>query len=233
MSEPIENQEKEERYFAGLDGFFWWMGVVESRQDPLALGRCQIRFFAHNTDSLVYTPTKALPWAHPAFALNNTTFGTPKENDVVFGFFADGFIFNFANNASGSLISTALFRDPSAWYHILVAVDTTQATSSNRIKIYLNGSQITSFGTASYPSPNANLMVNNNVVHYIGASSYSGINLFHDGYLAEVNFIDGQALTPSSFGQTNTITGVWQPLKYTGTYGTNGFYLPFNLSEVG
>jgi hypothetical protein len=128
------------------------------------------------------------------------------------------------------LISTQVFRDPSAWYHIVVAVDTTQATASNRIKCYVNGLQITSFSTASYPTQNSTLGLNNNsTALQIGRRRLvSNNDSFFDGYLTEVNFIDGQALTPSSFGQTNTVTGVWQPIKYTGTYGTNGFYLNFS-----
>ena len=125
---------------------------------------------------------------------------------------------------NASLITTQVFRDISAWYHIVVAVDTTQATASNRIKAYVNGTQITAFGTATYPAQNANFNVNNTINHRIG--SYQPTSNFFDGYLAEINFIDGQALTPSSFGAFN-IYGVWQPAKYQGTYGTNGFYLKF------
>jgi hypothetical protein len=121
-----------------------------------------------------------------------------------------------------SVTTSQVFRDPSAWYHIVVAIDTTQATSSNRTKVYVNGTQVTAFSTANYVPQNSNLALNNSVVQYIGYSSY------FDGYMAEVNFIDGQALTPSSFGSTNATTGVWQPAKYTGTYGTNGFYLKFS-----
>ena len=121
------------------------------------------------------------------------------------------------------VITTAVYRDPSAWYHILYAVDTTQATASNRVKLYVNGVQITSFGTATYPSLNFNTAVNTTIPHYICRRG----SAYFDGYLAEVNFIDGQALTPSSFGAYDT-NGVWQPKKYTGTYGTNGFYLPFS-----
>jgi len=128
------------------------------------------------------------------------------------------------------LESTQVFRDPAAWYHFVCAVDTTQATSSNRVKIYVNGVQITAFGTATYPPQNADLFFDdsNGSVSYIGAlRGYVGSIGQYDGYMTEFNFIDGQALTPSSFGQTSAITGVWQPIKYTGTYGTNGFYLPF------
>jgi len=126
-----------------------------------------------------------------------------------------------------NIITTQYFRDPSAWYHVVVAIDTTQATAANRVKIYINGSQVTSFSTASYPTLNGNTWMNNNVPHGIGIDIYSG-DQFFDGYMTEVNFIDGQALTPSSFGNTNSTTGVWQPAKYTGSYGTNGYYLNFN-----
>lgn len=126
------------------------------------------------------------------------------------------------------LETNAVFRDPSAWYHIVLAIDTTQATDTNRVKLYVNGVQITSFNGPSYPSQNTDLLVNNSgTTQFLAAAAgYSGQRYF-DGYLTEVNFIDGQALTPSSFGSTNTLTGVWQPARYTGTYGTNGFYLPF------
>jgi hypothetical protein len=124
------------------------------------------------------------------------------------------------------LTTSAVFRDPSAWYHIAIAFDTTQATSSNRVKIYVNGVQQTALATASYPSLNYDGYLNSATLTTIG--DLNGASLFFDGYLTEVNFIDGQALTPSSFGQTDATTGVWSPIKYTGTYGTNGFYLNFS-----
>jgi hypothetical protein len=127
-----------------------------------------------------------------------------------------------------SLASTAVYRDPAAWYHIVVAVNTTQATSTNRVKLYVNGVQVTDFSTATYPSQNANTALNTSgYLAGISALYIGSWALYSDQYLAEVNFIDGQQLTPSSFGSTNSLTGVWQPAKYTGTYGTNGFYLPF------
>ena len=131
-------------------------------------------------------------------------------------------------NAGGaSLVTTQVFRDLSSWYHIVVAIDTTQATASNRAKIYINGTQITSFSAATYPAQNSSPYMNTSGnIGYFANWSAAGA-LYFDGYLAEVNFIDGQALTPSSFGETSTTTGVWIPKKYTGTYGTNGFYLPF------
>ena len=127
------------------------------------------------------------------------------------------------NTATFQLETTAVFRDPSAWYHIIVAVDTTQATASNRCKIYVNGIQLVDFSTANYPVQNFDTALNTTASHEIGKIGA----LYFDGLLAEVNFIDGQALTPSSFGAFDAITGVWAPAKYTGSYGTNGFYLPF------
>ncbi len=149
-------------------------------------------------------------------------------DSIFFGSYdaTEGYLAIYLNGASsGALVSTSRYRDPSAWYHIVVAFDTTQATASNRIKVYVNGVQVTAFGTATYPSQNYNPAFNSAVGHNLG--QFSGSQYF-DGYMTEINFIDGQQLTPSSFGQTNTITGVWQPIKYTGTYGTNGFYLNFS-----
>jgi hypothetical protein len=123
------------------------------------------------------------------------------------------------------LVSTMLFRDVSAWYNVVVSFDTTQATSTNRIKVWINGTQVTSFSTASYPSLNTDYIVNSTVAHNVG--DCSGASLPFDGYMTEVNFIDGQALEPTAFGAFEGGTGVWSPAPYNGTYGTNGFYLRF------
>ena len=119
-------------------------------------------------------------------------------------------------------ITTQVFRDPSAWYHIVVA-----SNSSTSLNLYVNGVQVTSFSTSTGPNA-TDWAFNQSLPHVIAADRTSGstTNPF-DGYHAELNWIDGQALTPSSFGSTNALTGVWQPAAYTGTYGTNGFYLPF------
>jgi len=115
--------------------------------------------------------------------------------------------------------TTAVFRDPAAWYHVVLKV-----TQSGAVVCYVNNQQVGSgtVGSSSYLFTNASGFVNT-----IGRYGDSSTNYF-DGYLTEVNFIDGQALTPSSFGETNSVTGVWQPKKYAGTYGTNGFYLNFS-----
>jgi len=143
----------------------------------------------------------------------------------------DGIRFFFNNASDGDLSTTQKFRDVSAWYHVVVAVDTTQATASNRVKIYVNGSQITSFVTETYPTQNYNPQMNSAISHYIGVA-FNGEN--YNGYMSEVYFIDGQQLTPTSFGETDEDTGIWKPKAYTGTYGTNGFYLQFkNSSSLG
>lgn len=137
----------------------------------------------------------------------------------------------YPDTTSTTLITTQVFRDPSAWYHLVVAFDTTQATAANRVKVYVNGSQVTAFDTASYSAQNTDGYINsaayNSGVHYIGRFTPSD-TAYLDGYLTEINFIDGQALTPSSFGETDVLTGVWKPKKYAGTYGTNGFFLNFS-----
>jgi hypothetical protein len=123
-------------------------------------------------------------------------------------------------------ITSGVFRDPSAWYHVVVALDTTQATAGDRVKVYVNGSQITAFGTSNNPSLNADLGINQAALHAI-ARDVSGGPTFFDGHLTHVHLIDGQALTPSSFGKTDAVTGEWVPIQYSGTYGTNGFRLAF------
>jgi len=129
----------------------------------------------------------------------------------------------------GRLKSTAAFRDVSAWYHIVVAVDTTQATNTNRIKVYVNGTQLTSFtGTNTYPSEDDDTRVNwSSSDHQFGNARNPDNDHGLHGYLAEVHHIDGTALTPTSFGETGDY-GEWKPKEVSGlTYGTNGFYLSF------
>jgi len=130
-------------------------------------------------------------------------------------------------SASFLMISTPVYRDPSAWYHIVYKVDTTQATAADRVRIYINGVEITAWATNTPPPQNTDTAVNNNVAHNIGRNTRNS-NDYLDGYFAEVNLIDGQALTPTSFGAFDAVTGVWNPKKYSGTYGTNGFYLNFS-----
>jgi hypothetical protein len=123
-----------------------------------------------------------------------------------------------------NVTTVGLFRDYSAWYHIVLAVDTNQATPANVTKIYVNG--VEQALTVSAGVQNALTQINNNVEHSIGRRLRFA-DRYLDGYLADIHFIDGQALDPSSFGEYDT-NGVWQPIEYAGTYGTNGFHLPFS-----
>ena len=140
------------------------------------------------------------------------------------------------NRVSGTnnlhLVTTNSFRDPSAWYHIVLAVDTTQSTSSNRAKLYVNGTQITAFGTETYPSQDYDCHVNNTVAHHIGAQSRGSANDHFDGYITELHSIDGSAKAQTDFGKFNN-NGVWVPKAYTGTYGTNGFFMEFKQTGTG
>ena len=139
-----------------------------------------------------------------------------------------------SNSVVTNIIPTQVFRDPSAWYHIVLVWDTTQSTASNRVKIYINGNQVTAFSTASYPSQNLETSsYNNTVVHSIGAEYYqNGYYTYYDGYMAETHFIDGTAKAPTDFGEVDD-NGVWIPKAYDGTYGTNGFYLEFKETGTG
>ncbi len=127
------------------------------------------------------------------------------------------------------LITNRVFRDVAAWYHFLIKVDTTDGTAANRIKLYVNGVEETSFSTDNRSSINQNhdFPVNNTEIHNIGSSPIEG-GLYFNGYIAEWHQLDGTASTPSSFGETDDDSGIWKPKEYTGSYGTNGFKLNFD-----
>ena len=127
------------------------------------------------------------------------------------------------NNGNAAIRTVALFRDPSAWYHIVFYTDTTNATASDRLRIYVNG--VRQDVTGTFPSQNLDLSFNQAIAHNIGR--YHTGSEYFSGYLADIHFIDGQALDPTSFGEFSATTGVWMPKAYTGTYGTNGFRLNF------
>ena len=129
-----------------------------------------------------------------------------------------------SNTSQLDLRTNRKFRDSSAWYHIVLAVDSTQSTASNRAKLYVNGVQETSFSTETYMSQNNDTYFNDDIAHYIGKRGDNS-NYF-DGYLTEFHMVDGSQLAQTSFGEFDD-NGVWIPKKYTGTYGTNGFFLQF------
>ena len=132
---------------------------------------------------------------------------------------------------SGSTVyqktTNRLLRDTSAWYHIVAAVDTTQGTGSNRVRVYINGVEETSFSTDTVPSQNATTPAA--ATHYVG--SYTSSTNFLDGYMSHVAFVDGQQLTPTSFGETDSTSGIWKFKSPSGlSWGTNGFHLKFENS---
>ena len=161
---------------------------------------------------------------------------TDSNNRMKLQFKDDDFfeVFMYGSGSTQIQVKTnRKFRDSSAYYNIVVAIDTTQSTSSDRVKIYVNGVQETSFSTATYPSQNLVPFLNaNSKTITIGNDDIGGS--YFDGYMAEVIFIDGQALDQTSFGVFNTVSNIWEPRGYAGTYGTNGFRLDFaNSSALG
>ena len=155
-----------------------------------------------------------------------------NSSDVAWIYFnaSNQFYFqNYEGSTQLELKTNALFRDVSSWYHVMVVLDTTQSTASNRAKLYVNGEQITSLATSTYPSQNADLKINTgSESHSVGSD---GSDSYLKGYLSEVNFVDGLALDPTYFGETKN--GVWVAKKYTGSYGTNGFRFEFKNTSVG
>jgi hypothetical protein len=189
------------------------------------------------------TPTNALKWTFSAWVkisgIANDTFlldfNTDTNNRSQIGFSNDSseprfMVYEKVSGSTSQQIKTSrLFRDPSAWYHIVVSCDRTLATSSDRTKIYVNGVQETSFTSATYPTQNVTGIINTAVSTLIG--KYSQSTLYFDGCLAHYHFIDGTAYDASDFGETDATTGIWKPKTAPSvTYGTNGFFLKFENS---
>jgi hypothetical protein len=201
------------------------------------------RFNTADTAFFSRTPTiagnrKIWTWAgwhkrsDPTDATADTLFSAGTFNNVTALRFADNntlFLQQLTSGATQSSIYTSqVYRDVSAWCHIVWACDTTQSTAADRWKLYVNGAQITSFSTASYLSQNADTFVNSTNPHEIGSLTWSPRLQYLSGLLAECYLIDGQALTPSSFTETNATTGQLVPKAYGGSYGVNGFRLNFS-----
>ena len=161
-----------------------------------------------------------------------STYSSGSDNTTIR--FLDTDALDFVDYQSGSavlkLVTTRVFRDPSAWYHIVCNIDTNQAVEANRAKIYVNGVQETSFSTNTIPAEDATIKWNSTYAHYIGNNGNSGA--YFDGYLAEVCVIDGTAYAASDFGEFDEDSPtIWKPKDVSGlTFGTNGFYLDFEDS---
>jgi hypothetical protein len=176
-----------------------------------------LRFRASNSAYLSRTfgsPTSSSIWTFSAWVkrglLSSTRYLLGASTTTNFGFNSSDQL-TLTLNGVTACTSTAVFRDPTAWMHVVYQQNGSAQT------IYVNGSSVATGTTAA-------AVFNTAIAHQIGAANTTN---FSDGYLANVYFIDGQALTPSSFGQTDATTGVWVPKAYSGTYGTNGFFLQF------
>lgn len=201
-----------------------------------------VRFTAASTQQFTRTPSVAgnqQKWTISAW-IKRTALGTafPILNEVTsttnnaqIGInVSDQFFFRgeSGGTVTAAITSTMLFRDPSAWYHIVFALDTTLAGSTtDRGKLYVNG-VAQSYTVGNAINQNNLYFINRNSPHSIGYDVQN--NAYNDGYIAELNFIDGQQLLPTDFGEFDTATGVWKAKRYTGTYGTNGFYLDFKTT---
>ena len=203
-----------------------------------------LRFNSGSSDYLNRTPSSSgnrKTWTF-SFWIKRTKLGVTQyilsANDASANF--STFRFNgdqiehyeyYSSAVQYSLKTNRLFRDVSSNYHILLAYDTSQGTAANRIKLYVNGVQETSFATSSYPSQNYDSFFNStSYVNYLGTEGGSNNA---DGYMSEVCFIDGTALDPTSFGEFDEDSGIWKPIDVSGlTFGTNGFYLDFEDSSA-
>ena len=165
------------------------------------------------------TPTSSTIWTWSAWVKRGRLTGTYRlfgASTTTYLTFNSSDQLNLTLNGVSAATSTAVYRDPSSWYHIVYQQNGSAQT------IYVNSVSVATGTTAAS-------VFNTAIAHQLGAANTTN---YFDGYMAEVNFVDGQALTPSSFGATSTTTGVWQPTKYTGTYGTNGFYLNFSSNST-
>jgi len=195
-----------------------------------------LRFNDDDSAYLSWTPASAgnrRTWTWSGWVKRNSDanyqeiFSANNNSSSAFDLAFNGTVLGAYLGVGPNLVGSAVYRDFSAWYHIVCAVDTTQATSSNRIKLYVNGVQITAFSASNYPSLNFEYDVNNTTAHAIGRQG-GGAQHYLNAYLAEVFFIDGTAHDADAFGETKN--GVWVPKNITATdftMGTNGFHLTF------
>ena len=168
---------------------------------------------------------------------SNDMWGTSSEGDTLR--FNTSYLAFFQEGGTGSSLQTnRKFRDFSAWYHFVIAVDTTQGTASNRVKMYVNGVQETSFSAETYPDQNDEFkLMQNGQMFSIGAGHSSQTNYNAQGYYADFYIIDGAALAPTAFGEFDEDSGIWKPKKFTGSFnvgdGTNGAHYKFEGTAEG
>ena len=188
------------------------------------------RAFASNGNRQTFTISCWVKKTHPSnrqVLVGQIDTAGSNEDGLEF----DGTVIRFYSYVGGSFVfnltTNGKFRDVGGWYHLMGVFDSTQATNSNRAKLYVNGTQLTDLATATYPSQNNTVGFLNTTTDELRIGNMKGNNHKLDGYMTEINFIDGTALDPTYFGFTDPVTGIWMPKRYEGTYGTNGFYLDF------
>ena len=199
-----------------------------------------LRFEDGDNANLTFTPSSAVTSERKTFTIScwvkrGSNFGTTEfmwemggndnANERIIARFDSNNRLNVNDSSTAFRIPNRLFRDPSAWYHIVVAFDTTDSTADNRVKVYVNGVQETSFLTSNNPGQNDTKGFSHNSEHTIGRTNIDNGSPF-DGYMAEFHAVGGSQLDATSFGKFDQ-NGVWVPKKYAGSHGTNGFYLEF------
>tara|TARA_R110000868_G_scaffold92823_1_gene257437 strand:- start:340 stop:1722 length:1383 start_codon:yes stop_codon:yes gene_type:complete len=195
-----------------------------------------LRFNSASSDYLSRTPASASnrkTWTWSAWYKGSGTQWSPfggggGSNDLRIIIDADGRIRTNVSGVGNYNYSNGLYRDVSAWYHLVWKFDTTEATASDRSILYINGEAISDQNIANF-SLNTDYAINTNTLHAISRLTNSAV-YYHDGYMSEINFIDGQALTPTDFGEFDEDSGAWKPIAFSGSYGTNGFFLEFQDS---
>ena len=212
--------------------------------EPADIGKKSLRFNSDSTTHLTRTPSSAgnrKIWTWSAWVKRaGLAEGVSNQEEVMFAsngssdatnaqiqFGEDDELALLMGYPSHDLKTTAEFRDPSQWYHFVVAVDVTQGTASNKVKMYVNGTQLTEFDTDQRSDyADQDWAINAAQEHKIGNKGDNGrpCNM----YMSNICFLDGQQLDPTSFGETDSTTGQWVAIQYEGTYGTNGFYLAFD-----
>lgn len=212
------------------------MGQFRNAQDVFEMTN-SVKLENDNAEQLYYTPSSAgnrRTWTYSVwikrtelnynmmlFGSNDTYVYFVDDNDLLLRF-----------GGTNTFRTYRKFRDTSAWYHFVIAVDTTQATSTNRVKLYVNGvDQAGTFEYDTFPSQNYDTSWNWTTVQY--AAGWATASFNPSGYMAEIHNIDGQQLSASDFGEFDT-SGIWKPKAYSGSYGTNGFCLKFeDASDMG
>jgi len=184
--------------------------------------KCTISFWIKRSTIAVQQAVMGVETT-PAGGANEARIVLKSDDTLEFYDYQSGYKFRY--------ITTRTFRDPSAWYHVVLAVDTTHPTGSARVNIYINGVQETSFSTSTDPAQNLDTFLNSG--NYVQIGRQSTGNSYLGSYLTEYAFIDGSTLAQTDFGEFDEDSAIWKPKAVSGlAFGTNGFYLDFEDSSA-